>query len=119
MEDNQEFAEELAEILRRHQLDVKISGSAENSLPILLDWRPVFLICDLHLPGLSGDRLVNMITSLDHKLLVILMSADHRALEETAKVLDAMYLLSTFPKPLDIKGLISVIGVSKAPESPY
>ena len=116
VEDNEWFSDELCDVLKAHGLDVRCASNAEDAMPLLIDWQPKYLICDVHLPGLSGDRLTNLIRSLDHKLLIIMISADPGALEQIHASNHHLPLMS-LPKPLDIPRLLSSMGIQTSPST--
>lgn len=109
VEDDHELADEVCEALTTHGLEVRMVSNAEDALPLLLDWQPKFLLCDLHLPGLSGDRLTNLVSSLDYNVLIILMSADQHALQKVDAANTNLPLMS-ISKPLDMPNLLTCLG---------
>lgn len=112
VEDNDGFSAELCEALKSNGMDVRCTSTAEDAMPLLVDWKPHYLVCDVHLPGLSGERLSNLVRSLNHKLLIVMMSADHAALERINTENSHLPLMS-LAKPFDIHRLLSVVGQSK------
>ena len=59
------------------ELDIEVVGEAENgedALPQIRKLKPDVVLCDLHLPGLSGLEITERITRSDLKARVIIVS---------------------------------------------
>jgi signal transduction histidine kinase/ActR/RegA family two-component response regulator len=57
VEDNQDIAETMAELLGAAGHHVVIAGSAERALELLQESRPDVVLCDIGLPGMDGVEL--------------------------------------------------------------
>ena len=58
VDDNQDLAENIAEILSMRGYATEIATSAEEALPMALPDGPGILVTDYRLPGMSGAELV-------------------------------------------------------------
>lgn len=59
------------------EVDIEVVGEAENgehALPQIRKLKPAVVLCDLHLPGLSGLEITERITRSDLKARVIIVS---------------------------------------------
>ena len=75
VDDNQDLAENIAEILSLHGYQAVIAGSAEDALPKALPEGPDLLITDFRLPGISGAELVRQIRERRQGVRAVVISA--------------------------------------------
>jgi DNA-binding response OmpR family regulator len=75
--------------------DVRGYVSSESAAEILRSWQPDLLLCDLGLPGTSGEELAQAAATLPHPARVVLMSGEQQRLE-TARTLAHALLLKPF-----------------------
>jgi len=54
VEDHAELAELTAQMLCSEGLDVRVAGSGREALDSASKFRPQLVLCDLHLPDISG-----------------------------------------------------------------
>jgi DNA-binding NtrC family response regulator len=106
VDDNVEYAQNIAEILEISGYATQVFSSAEDALPIALDPRITLVVTDYRLPGMNGVELVRRILSerVDVKAVVISAYADDTAVL-AARQLGAVFL----PKPVDVAALGRVV----------
>jgi len=75
VDDNQDLAENIAEILGLRGFIAIIATSAEEALPKALPDGPTLLVTDYRLPGMSGAELVRQIRAQRRTVRAIVISA--------------------------------------------
>ncbi len=75
IDDNQEFAENVAEILTETGADVSLAVGGEAALEQVKHERFDVLVTDMKMPGLSGTELLRMVRGVDPGVPVVLLSA--------------------------------------------
>ena len=102
VDDNQDLAENIAEILSMRGFATEIATSAEEALPKALPDGPGILVTDYRLPGMTGADLVREIRQQRAALRAVVISAytDDRTIS-AAKSAGADFL----PKPVDFGAL--------------
>lgn len=79
IEDDQDLSNIYARALRAAEFDIEIIRDGRQALVRLAELQPIIVILDLHLPHISGDKILQHIRS-DPRLAqtqVIITSADH------------------------------------------
>ena len=106
VDDNVEYAQNIAEILEINGYATKVLSTAEDALPMAMDPRITLVVTDYRLPGMNGVELVRRILSErgDVRAVVISAYADD-ATVQAARQLGAIFL----PKPVDLTALGSVV----------
>jgi DNA-binding NtrC family response regulator len=106
VDDNVEYAQNIAEILEISGYATAVFSTAEDALPLALDPRITLVVTDYRLPGMNGVELVRRILSArdDVKAVVISAYADDDAVL-AARQLGAVFL----PKPVDVTALGRVV----------
>jgi CheY-like chemotaxis protein len=100
IDDNVNFAENIAEILQIEGHLTEIAASAEEALSRALATRSDVVITDYRLPGIDGASLLRRLQEMGLRVHAIVMSAytDERTIE------DARNAGATFvPKPIDFE----------------
>jgi DNA-binding response OmpR family regulator len=102
VDDNQDLAENIAEILSLKGFTSEIATSAEEALPMALPDGPAILVTDFRLPGMTGADLVREIRRTRGALRAVVISAytDDGTIS-AAKNAGADFL----PKPVDFASL--------------
>lgn len=102
VDDNQDLAENIAEILSMKGYATEIATSAEEALPKALPDGPGILVTDFRLPGMTGAELVSTIRRTRDTLRAVVISAytDERTIL-AARSAGADFL----PKPVDFASL--------------
>ena len=106
VDDNLEYAENIAEILAIDGWSTHVAGSAEEALSVALAAEFNILLTDFRLPGMNGVELIKTMLRQDLKPVSIVMTA--YASEETesfARKVGARLL----HKPVDLPGLNQLI----------
>ena len=109
VDDNQDLAENIAEILSLHGYTAVIAGSAEDALPKALPDGPALLVTDFRLPGISGAELVRQIRARRQGVRAVVISAytDDGTIA-AARDVGAEFL----PKPVDFGALTRLLDAS-------
>jgi DNA-binding response OmpR family regulator len=102
VDDNQDLAENIAEILALKGFTTEIATSAEEALPMALPDGPGILVTDFRLPGMTGADLVREIRQTRQALRAVVISAytDEKTIA-AARSAGADFL----PKPVDFASL--------------
>jgi DNA-binding NtrC family response regulator len=102
VDDNVEYAQNIAEILTIGGYATEVFASAEEALPVALAPLVRAVITDYRLPGMNGIELVRRILSERTGVQVVVISAyaDDKAVD-SARMLGANFL----PKPVDVGAL--------------
>ena len=106
VDDNQDLAENIAEILVLRGFAAVIATSAEEALPKALADGPDLLVTDFRLPGMSGAELVRRVRETLRTIRAVVMSAytDDNTIA-AARAAGATFL----PKPVDLSTLSQVL----------
>jgi DNA-binding response OmpR family regulator len=102
VDDNQDLAENIAEILGLRGFAAAIATSAEEALPRALADSPDLLVTDFRLPGMSGAELVRRLREELRDLRAIVMSA---YTDDTTVAAARSAGADFIPKPVDIGAL--------------
>jgi DNA-binding response OmpR family regulator len=102
VDDNQDLAENIAEILSMKGFAAEIAASAEEAIPKALPDGPALLVTDFLLPGMTGAELVRRILEQRTNVRAIVISAytDDDTIAAARKA-GADFL----PKPVDFGSL--------------
>ena len=108
VDDNQDLAENIAEILSMRGYTTEIATSAEEALPKAIPDGPWLLVTDYRLPGMSGADLVREIRQVRRGVRAVVISAytDDRTIS-AARSAGADFL----PKPVDFASLSQLLAV--------
>jgi DNA-binding response OmpR family regulator len=106
VDDNQDLAENIAEILSMRGYVTQIATSAEEALPKAIPDGPGILVTDYRLPGMSGADLVREIRQVRQAIRAVVISAytDERTIS-AAREAGADFL----PKPVDFASLSQLL----------
>jgi len=106
VDDNQDLAENIAEILSMRGFTTQIATSAEEALPKALPDGPGILVTDYRLPGMSGAELVRAVRHMRHAVRAVVISAYTDELTiSAARSAGADFL----PKPVDFASLSQLL----------
>jgi CheY-like chemotaxis protein len=109
VDDNQDLAENIAEILGLRGYAALIATSAEEALPRALDESLDLLLTDFRLPGMSGAELVRRVRAERQTLRAVVMSA----YTDDLTVAAARSAGATFlPKPVDLGALSRLLSAA-------
>jgi DNA-binding response OmpR family regulator len=106
VDDNEDLAENIAEILSLRGYTATIATSAEEALPKALPEGPALLVTDFRLPGMSGAELVRQVRERRQDVRAVVISAytDDRTVA-AARAAGAHFL----PKPVDFGELSRIL----------
>jgi CheY-like chemotaxis protein len=106
IDDNVNFADNIAEILRIEGWDAEIAASGEEALSKALVRQPTIVVTDYRLPGMNGADFVRRYRQEHPHVVAVVISAynDDRTIKAAVAV-GAAFL----PKPLDFAILSDLI----------
>jgi len=109
VDDNQDLAENIAEILSLRGFAATVVASAEEALPKALPDGPELLVTDFRLPGINGAELVRQVRQRRQEVRAIVISAytDDRTIA-AARDVGAEFL----SKPVDFGALTRLLDAS-------
>jgi len=107
VDDNREFAENLAEILEDGPDRGCVAGSGDEALDLVRTRRFDALLTDMRMPGMGGAELVHRVRRIDAGLPAIAISA----YTEDAQIAAARRegLLAVLPKPVVVTQLLDLL----------
>jgi DNA-binding response OmpR family regulator len=109
VDDNQDLAENIAEILSLRGFIATVATSAEEALPMALPEGPELLVTDFRLPGMTGAELVQQIRRQRQAVRAIVISAFTDDLTvAAAKDAGAEFLA----KPVDLGALSRILAAA-------
>ncbi len=108
VDDNREFAENLAEILEDGPDRGCVASSGDEALELVRARRFDALLTDMRMPGMGGAELVHRVRRIDAGLPAIAISA----YTEDAQIAAARRegLLAVLPKPVVVAHLLDLLG---------
>src|SRR5262245_27352164 len=115
IDDDADFRDALASLLRAHGWDVLDSGDGDEGLALARHHRPRVILCDLLMPGTNGFRVCANIRaehSLRYSLLVAVSGRDFDDTRQTALEAGADEFLA---KPIDTGRLMELLERMAAP----
>lgn len=71
---------EISEYLKRRGIDVVAAFDGESAIAAIETHRPAVALIDVNMPGWDGIRVAEIVSHLDPKLALILMSGDSEAI---------------------------------------
>ena len=106
VDDNQDLADNIAEILGMRGFSALIAGSAEEALPQALPDGPELIVTDFRLPGISGAELVRRVRRQRQAVRAVVISAytDDMTVASVREA-GAAFL----PKPVDLGALARLL----------
>jgi CheY-like chemotaxis protein len=123
VDDEQIFADTLAQIFRNEGYDCRSVYSAEQAIETLAEWEPELTIVDVMLPGMNGIDLAILLKANYPNLAVMMISgqvATGGLVEKAAQQGHEFYIL---PKPFPVPDLLSnaskILGGITAPLPPH
>jgi DNA-binding response OmpR family regulator len=102
VDDNQDLADNIAEILGMRGFAALVASSAEEALPRALPDGPGLIVTDFRLPGMSGAELVRRVRAQRRAVRAVVISAyTDDVTVAAAREAGAEFL----PKPVDLGAL--------------
>jgi CheY-like chemotaxis protein len=111
VDDNREFAENLAEILRDRGDEVAIATSGPEALALAPGARFDALLTDMRMPLMGGAELVHEVRRLDPGLAALVVTA--HAGDDALEAARREGLLAVLPKPVPLDRLLELLAVAR------
>jgi CheY-like chemotaxis protein len=111
VDDNQAFAENLAEILIDEGAQADVAPSGGVALERAASCRYDVLISDMRMPAMSGAQLVHRVRRVDPGLPAIVITAYTH--DDELKAARQEGLLAVLPKPAPLDRLLDLVGVAR------
>jgi len=111
VDDNLEFAENLAEIIRDAGAEVDLAGGGAEALALVLPGRYQAMLTDMRMPAMGGAELVHEVRRLDPGLAALVVTA-HVA-DDALEAARREGLLAVLPKPVPIGALLELLGSAR------
>jgi two-component system, response regulator PdtaR len=111
VDDNREFAENVAEILRDRGDEAAIAGSGPEALALARATRFDALLTDMRMPEMGGAQVVHAIRRIDPGLAAVVVTAhvDDQDLESARRE----GLLAVLPKPVQVGRLLALLALAR------
>ena len=104
VDDDPEQLEELLEMFREAGISAESACGATDAMAMLSTMRPQLMLVDIKMPGIDGLKLADFARALDRRIVIVLMSGDWHAAEESRGRDDG--ILAVVTKPLDPAWLV-------------
>jgi CheY-like chemotaxis protein len=111
VDDNVEFAENLAEILRDRGDDVAVAASGAEALALARGARFDALLTDMRMPAMGGAEVVHEIRRIDPGAAALVVTA-HVA-DDAIEAARREGLLAVLPKPVHVERLLELLGSAR------
>jgi CheY-like chemotaxis protein len=111
VDDNQAFAENLAEIIRDHGDEAAIATSGAHALSCLKTTRFDALVTDMKMPVMGGAQLVHEVRRVDPGLPAIVVSAYTGDNDLAAAKHEG--ILAVLPKPVPMAPLLKLLAMAR------
>lgn len=111
VDDNEQLAENLAEILREHGADAVVASGGAQAMQRLESERFDALITDMRMPAMGGASVVREARRIDPGLAALVLTA-YTGDEELELARDEG-LLAVLPKPVPVARLLSLLGSAR------
>jgi DNA-binding NtrC family response regulator len=111
VDDNREFAENLAEILRDRGAGVDLAHRGADALALVGRSRYHALLTDMRMPGMGGAQLVHEARRLDPGLAALVITA--HVSDDALEAARREGLLAVLAKPAPIARLLELLGVAR------
>lgn len=111
VDDNRDFAENLAEIVRDRGEAVTVAGSGDEALRLAAGLRFDCLVTDMRMPFMGGAELVHRLRRVDPGLPAVVVTA-HVGDDELERARQEG-LLAVLPKPVPIPRLLELLGSAR------
>lgn len=111
VDDNLDFAENLAEILRDAGDEVSIAAGGPEALGLARGTRFDALLTDMRMPLMGGAELVHELRRLDPGLAAMVITA--HAGDDALEAARREGLLAVLPKPVPVDRLLKLLGAAR------
>ena len=106
-DDDADQLSEISEYLSRAGFDVVTANDGFHALEQMTKHRPRVIMLDVNMPGWDGVRVADAIRNLDHRAIIILMTADLGALQYAQDT--ECGAVNVFAKPVELPKLMSFL----------
>jgi DNA-binding NtrC family response regulator len=111
VDDNREFAENVAEIIRDAGAEVDLAGSGAEALTLVRAGRYQALVTDMRMPEMGGAEVVHEVRRIDPGLAALVVTA-HVA-DDALESARREGLLAVLGKPVPIGALLELLGAAR------
>src|SRR5512136_1540991 len=111
VDDNRDFAENLAEILRENGDETEVAYGGEQALARVRARRFDVVVTDMRMPAMGGARLLHEIRRVDPGLAAVVVTAHASDLDLDAARREG--LLAVLPKPVPVDRLRALLAVAR------
>lgn len=111
VDDNREFAENLAEILRDRGDEATVAAGGEEALVAVGGNRFDAMLCDMRMPEMGGAQVVHKVRELDPGIPAVVITAYTSDNELTAARNEG--LLAILPKPVPIARMLELLSLAR------
>ena len=108
VDDEVHIRELLARFLAKHDFDVDIAADGKDALEKLYSVKPHLLLIDIQMPIMDGNELMEWVDHLEIHVPVICAMSGVATDDEVANA-QRLGVTDFFPKPLNLKELLSCI----------
>ncbi len=101
VEDDKRLAEIFSLALQK-EFEIKVISDGTTALALLAELIPAVVVLDLHLPHISGEKILQKIRSYEHlaKTRVIVATADAQKADQLREIADLVLLKPISPNQL-------------------
>jgi len=107
VDDDPDQREEMRESLTNAGFRVVTAVDGPHALKQMITFSPAVALMDVNMPGWDGIRVAQAASNLDHRCVIILMTADDRALRDA--IVSECGAEGVFFKPVQLKKLIDFL----------
>ena len=104
VDDDPEQLDELMEMSRDAGISAASACGATEAMAMLSTMRPQLMLVDIKMPGIDGLKLADFARAIDRRIMIVLMSGDWHAAENSRGRDDG--ILAVVTKPLDPAWLV-------------
>ncbi len=111
VDDNRQFAENLAEIIGDQGAEVDVAGHGDEAVALVERSRYDALLTDMRMPRMGGAEVVHAVRQLDPGLAAVVITA-HVA-DDTLDTARRDGLLAVLAKPVPVASLLELLAVAR------
>lgn len=111
VDDNRDFAENLAEIVRDEGDEVSLAGGGAEALALAAARRYDALLTDMRMPFMGGAELVHRLRRIDPGLPAVVVTA--HAGDDDLEAARREGLLAVLPKPVPVERLLELLAAAR------
>lgn len=107
VDDDPSQLDEITDYLDRKGLRVLTAEDGLAALDMVREHSPRLVIMDINMPQMQGDRISQVLTSLDHKTAIILMSGFPDVYDRVNATAEGV--IAVMQKPISLKALYQTV----------